>query len=191
MSDDNATVENDPKIVSIVERFKKAEEAHTPVVRAPVDYSACEHKRSIIDDKLPELTCAACKAVLDPYAALREIADHYRDRDYRWERIREFEKKCAQDTAAHLWASGSRMRSWKHKPGNEPNYATRDGTYIARRDGEEWIVTWNGTPVRRAKTLAMCKTFVRNHVRANWGKEDARSVAQQAAAQRANSGDDE
>jgi hypothetical protein len=170
---------DDPKIVSISTRFKKADEESTPVVEKQ-DFRGCDHKLTTIDDKLPLLTCRTCDAQLDPYVFLRELARHYRDRDYRWEAIKEQQKRAAQEAEAAL--HGKRTRFNAARKINAGEYVTRKGDYLARPVDGAWEVVWNDTIVRRAPTLASCRAFVRNHVRANWGKEPNRTEAQREIA---------
>jgi hypothetical protein len=180
--------EDDRSVISILDRFKKADTAVTPVTIVGKDEAwartkeSCAHQTYRVDEKLPKVTCGQCGEVLDPYYALRLVGAYFEKRDHRWEAIRDQEKQSAQYAAAEL----HRVREWQTRQHGiaEGSYCTRDRRYVVQHTPKGWTVTWDGTVIRVTGTLSTAKTFIRDHVRTNWGKEPARSLAQASAAKR-------
>jgi ribosomal protein S27E len=173
-------VSDDDGVISILDRLNKAEQQDTPVTT--VKQSDCEHKQCVVDDKLPRVTCSKCGEVLDPYYVIRLIQKYFEKRDYRWAAIEAHEKKEAQAEAAQL----HRVKPYQMRQYGVPegSYITHRAEYCVQHTPKGWETTWKGTVVRVSGTLSAAKSFIRDHVRTNWRKEAARSLAQLEASKR-------
>jgi hypothetical protein len=180
--------DRDDGVISILDRLNKAEQQITPVTIVGETKSwdpnpeTCQHRTYAVDKVLPKVTCGECGEVLDPYYALRLVGKYFDERDHRWDAIKEHEKLSAQYAEAEL----HRVRPYESRQFGIPEgaYCTRRARYVVQHTPKGWVTEWDGTPVRTTGTLSAAKTFIRGHVRANWGKEPARSLAQREASQR-------
>jgi len=56
----------------------------------------CKHWPVIVDERLRTVECEKCGTLLDPVQVLIEIANYYREVDYRLREMREYERKTEE-----------------------------------------------------------------------------------------------
>jgi hypothetical protein len=59
----------------------------------PTDYFECMHRQLVLDVEGRLIQCKTCNKALDPWKALKVIQKWFSERDYKWERIKEEEKR--------------------------------------------------------------------------------------------------
>ena len=74
-------------------KFEPRDEAKPLVTRKPKDYQGCQHNYFVVDAELRTVECAKCETILDPIQVLIFLCKEYEMRDYKYQKIQEFEAK--------------------------------------------------------------------------------------------------
>lgn len=75
---------------SSVIKFRPRENSEVLTVRPT---SECRHYSFEVDEEAGEVSCEQCKKDLDPIFVLMRLSQLYREQDYKYDKIVEFEKQ--------------------------------------------------------------------------------------------------
>lgn len=74
-------------------QFVIPDEARPPIARKKQNYTGCKHQHAEVDEVARKVTCQDCGIEIDPVQFLLYVIAHFEEKDYKYQKILEFERK--------------------------------------------------------------------------------------------------